>query len=184
LQSEDENGGTGLRDRDKMPLNDLVGSWFKGLEDPGNDGYDPGNSGPQNGEEESDEIQLPALDTYRELFSKAPAYDWLLAQIRRELLLSPQMPNHLDAIQQEIIKVLPLSNRMSRKHSLAPIPFYSKSIGIHKLLSRNKVTAKVRMKFWRQPLLYRGLHKMHKLFHALNICYRHGHGQESMSCSW
>ncbi|KAL2824352.1 hypothetical protein BDW59DRAFT_162455 [Aspergillus cavernicola] len=52
---------------------------------------------------------------YKDFISKAPAYEWLLATLRRELLLAPAEPNSMEAIRKSIVTSLPSSNKISRK---------------------------------------------------------------------
>jgi hypothetical protein len=67
------------------------------------------------GEEENEEINMPGLHAYRDFILNSPAYEWLLANLRRETLLAQADPNSMLAIKREIINSLPSSHRVSRK---------------------------------------------------------------------
>jgi hypothetical protein len=100
-----------------MPLEDIMGKWHQNLaysedEDPPATVDDLMN--PDSYEEEA---YMPELPAYRDFISKAPAYEWLLASLRREILLSPVEPNSMEAIRRKIIHYLPSSHKVSRKKS-------------------------------------------------------------------
>lgn len=125
--SEAEN-----RDLDKMPLEDVMSNWFQNL-DGLEDGADPNpdihdlNRASSNGliikdpdeelEEEEQESAMPELYAYQDFIFKSPAYEWLLATLRKEFLLAPAKPNSMEAIRREILHSLPSSHKVSRKKS-------------------------------------------------------------------
>lgn len=125
-------------EHDKMPLEDLMSNWYQTLEDPEAGRFpepnfnetsvdDLGNqdSTEEVAEEEienagdvgDEEIKMPELSAYRDFILTAPAYEWLLSRLRREFLLAPAEPNHMEAIRREIIKSLPSSHKLSRQKS-------------------------------------------------------------------
>lgn len=68
-------------------------------------------------EEENAETNMPGLLAYRDFVFKAPAYEWLIASLRRECLLALAEPNTMEAIRRKIISSLPSSHEVSRKKS-------------------------------------------------------------------
>lgn len=68
-------------------------------------------------EEENEETYMPEHLAYRDFIFKAPAYEWLLANLRREFHLCPAEPNSMDAIRRKILSSLPSSHKVSRKKS-------------------------------------------------------------------
>jgi hypothetical protein len=66
---------------------------------------------------EDGEANMPELLAYRDFIYKSPAYEWLLASLRREFLLAPVEPNSMEAIRRKIIHFLPSSHKVSRKKS-------------------------------------------------------------------
>jgi hypothetical protein len=67
--------------------------------------------------DEDEEVDMPELLVYRAFIAKAPAYEWLLASLRREFLLGPAEPNLMEDIKQKILHFLPSSHNVSRKKS-------------------------------------------------------------------
>jgi hypothetical protein len=65
---------------------------------------------------EDEEISVPEVSTYRDFIPKAPAYKWLIANLRREFILTPAESNYMEAIRRTIIDFLP-SHKISRKNS-------------------------------------------------------------------
>jgi hypothetical protein len=57
------------------------------------------------------------LSRYGKLVFEAPAYQWLLASLKREYQLMPAESNIMEAIKQEIIRYLPPSREISRSRS-------------------------------------------------------------------
>ncbi|KAH8803460.1 hypothetical protein F5884DRAFT_712243 [Xylogone sp. PMI_703] len=131
-------------DSGKMPLNELMNLWGKNLAP--DDGltsdrilfrddmnrWDPDLKDQEDDvpadlkdqhfneeaeEEQNEEMNTLQLFSYRDFICKAPAYEWLLASLHRELLLTPAEPNHMEAIKQAIIKTIPSSHKISRKKS-------------------------------------------------------------------
>ncbi|KAH8688668.1 hypothetical protein GQ44DRAFT_696068 [Phaeosphaeriaceae sp. PMI808] len=68
----------------------------------------------EDGEEESDIAVAPS---YSDFIAKTPAYELLLTRLRRELLLIPSEPNHMEVIRRGILESLLYCNRVSRKTS-------------------------------------------------------------------
>jgi hypothetical protein len=66
-------------------------------------------------EEQNEESNMPKLLAYRNFILNSPAYEWLLASLRRETLLAQADSNTMLAIRQEIINSLPSSHKVSRK---------------------------------------------------------------------
>ncbi|KAF3922928.1 hypothetical protein ABW20_dc0101051 [Dactylellina cionopaga] len=54
---------------------------------------------------------------YKDFISKAPAFEWLVGSLRREVILTPTEPNYMGAIKNMIIKSLPQSCRVSKNKS-------------------------------------------------------------------
>ena len=114
-----------------MSANEKISLWDRKLEDPEDDPipnenadiYEASADNPMNqdSDEESEEgkqgSDTPQLLAYRSFISKAPAYEWLLARLRREFLLAPAEPNYMEAIRREIIKFLPSCHKVSRTTS-------------------------------------------------------------------
>jgi hypothetical protein len=69
--------------------------------------------------EDNQEAIMAQLLGYRGFIFKAPAYEWLLASIRKELLLAPAEPNVMESIRKAIVASLPSSHKVSRKTSAA-----------------------------------------------------------------
>ncbi|KAI9764589.1 MAG: hypothetical protein M1840_008318 [Geoglossum simile] len=121
------------RDPDKMPLEVVMSNWYQTLEDPEDSVTPDPDFGDLNeanvddlvdrkpneeaGEGVYEETNMPELSAYRDFIFKAPAYEWLLASLRREFLLSPAEPNSMEDIRRQIICSLPSSHKVSRKKS-------------------------------------------------------------------
>lgn len=110
--------------KDKMSLDDIMNLWGRNgespadeeLNNPGNDETDDLSAMEIDDEvDEIDENELPGIETYRSLFRKAPGYNWLLENIRRECILAPAEPNVIGEIRHTILKSLPSSSRISRR---------------------------------------------------------------------
>lgn len=100
-----------------MSLDDIMSLWDEKLED-AEDVVDTDPSidskeESEHGDEETNSTELPA---YRNFIFETPAYEWLLASLRREFHLLAE-PNLMRAIRQEIIRVLPRSRKVSRMKS-------------------------------------------------------------------
>ena len=77
----------------------------------------------ENDSNEEEEVEGPGmteLPPYRDFIVGTPAYEWLLARLRRELFLTPSEPNTMgdiaDAIRQEVFS-LPSFRNLSRNKS-------------------------------------------------------------------
>ncbi|KAK6828387.1 hypothetical protein PG987_011728 [Apiospora arundinis] len=71
-------------------------------------------------EEEADndsDFDIPVIDRYINIVCKNPMYKWLLAQLRRETLLSRPTPDPMEAIRETVLKWLPSETRISRDTS-------------------------------------------------------------------
>jgi hypothetical protein len=111
-----------------MPLRDIMSIWYRNL----GDSEDEGPSGHGMHElneasvddliyldaDEDEEADMPELLAYRDFISKVPAYEWLLANVYREILLASAEPNLMDAIRRMILHFLPSSHKVSRKASV------------------------------------------------------------------
>jgi hypothetical protein len=69
-----------------------------------------------------EEYDLEEPDTtdvlaYRELIFKSPAYQWLVATLRREFYVSPAEQDDMTQIRTTVLQCLPPTRRMSRKTS-------------------------------------------------------------------
>jgi hypothetical protein len=130
-----------------MSLGDVMSNWHQNLEDPEDDVppdimplEDVMSNGPpepdihdineatidqligqeyneEADEEENEEINKPEHLAYRDFIFKAPAYEWLLASLRREFHLASAEPNSMNTIRRKIIYSLPSSHKVSRKKS-------------------------------------------------------------------
>src|SRR5436309_1315620 len=104
-----------------MSLNEVMRLWDKNLEESEDVIHEASvdlvnqDSNEEVEEGESEEVIMPQLLAYRDFISKSPAYEWLLASLRKEFLLAPAEPNSMEAIRQEIIKSLPSSHIVSRR---------------------------------------------------------------------
>ena len=81
---------------------------------------DPGHhaSPRKEDDDEDDEDDLANhYSLYGRLVVEAPAYQWLLASLKREYQLTLAEPNVMEAIKQEIIRYLPPSRRINRNRS-------------------------------------------------------------------
>ena len=77
----------------------------------------------EHAEEESSETEIPDLLAYRDFIFKSPAYEWLVACLRREILLVPAKTNSMEEIRDKIVHFLSSSNetrKVSRKTSSEP----------------------------------------------------------------
>ncbi|KAI9727443.1 MAG: hypothetical protein M1834_008387 [Cirrosporium novae-zelandiae] len=98
-------------DSNKMSLEELMGLWDKNRVD-----YENGAPHDQNfndGTDEGGDIEINNSEhlAYRDFIFRAPAHEWLLANLRREFYLAPAEPNSMDAIRQNIVDSLPLSHK-------------------------------------------------------------------------
>ncbi|KAH8803410.1 hypothetical protein F5884DRAFT_683898 [Xylogone sp. PMI_703] len=103
-------------DPSNMPLNDKMNLWYKKVEDMedvmGTDlDIDPKE------ELEEEDNDTPEFLVYRGFIFETPAYEWLLANLRRELVLTSTEPNSIEDIRREITHSLPSSHKVSRKKS-------------------------------------------------------------------
>jgi hypothetical protein len=125
------NGKIGSSDPDKMPLADIIHNWFN---HPDLDSNAPPDSDfvatdtevpsdavidhftrPDSNEEE--DLNMPELLAYRDFIFQAPAYHWLLASVRRELVLAPAERKSMEAIRDKILVSLPTSHKVSKHRS-------------------------------------------------------------------
>ena len=104
---------------------DVMSNWDRDVTDPGYGAFPDAihetsvDSSMSQGssEEENEEADAPTLLAYRDFVFRSPAYEWLLASLRREFLLAPAEPNYMETIKQEIVRFLPSSSKVSRKSS-------------------------------------------------------------------
>jgi hypothetical protein len=66
-------------------------------------------------DEENKETSILKYPAYQDFIFKAPAYEWLIANLRKECFLAPAEPNSMEAIRREIIYSLPSPHEVSRK---------------------------------------------------------------------
>jgi len=66
---------------------------------------------------DDEETETPEFDMYGDFISKTSAYKWLLASLRRHLLLESKEFNYMNEIRKEILISLLSSERISRKTS-------------------------------------------------------------------
>ncbi|KAJ3454413.1 hypothetical protein MRS44_018307 [Fusarium solani] len=71
---------------------------------------------PGNEFEEDHELSVPGLEEYKHMIYNAPSYEWVLGQLRREVLLSkPKKSNVMDAIRERVLGAIPGKRHVSRK---------------------------------------------------------------------
>ncbi|KAH8812428.1 hypothetical protein F5884DRAFT_309735 [Xylogone sp. PMI_703] len=104
-----------------MPLNDIMNNWYQSLEDP-IDEEPPGSEASVDDlmdldSYEDGEANMPELLAYQNFIFQSPAYEWLLANLRREFFLTSPEPNYMEIIGKKIIQCLPSSHVVSRKRS-------------------------------------------------------------------
>lgn len=115
-------------DRERMPLEDVMSNWFHNLDETasGQDIHDVNGAIPidfltkgpiEELEDEEEILAMPEIHEYQNFIINSPAYDWLLATLRKEFLLAPAEENLMDAIKQEILLALPSTHTVSRKKS-------------------------------------------------------------------
>ncbi|KAF3902751.1 hypothetical protein AA313_de0203312 [Arthrobotrys entomopaga] len=69
-------------------------------------------------DEEGDRADVIQPLTYRDYIFKAPAFEWLIGSLRREvLLLTPIEQNYMETIRDDIIRSLPKSGKISKSRS-------------------------------------------------------------------
>ncbi|KAH8697125.1 hypothetical protein BGW36DRAFT_296399 [Talaromyces proteolyticus] len=118
-----ESEGQNRRNTDKMSLNDIMNLWHRteesvqheGLPNPGCDDLEDSDSTETEQVDDIDENELPGLVAYRFLIRGAPAYNWLLDNLRKECVLAPPEPNVIGEIRNAILEALPSSPRISRR---------------------------------------------------------------------
>ncbi|PWY75504.1 hypothetical protein BO70DRAFT_340587 [Aspergillus heteromorphus CBS 117.55] len=110
-EEEDKNPDN----HDRALLNQLIGDWLGGLEDP--EGSGPEILSRPNQDEVKDSASRPPQSRYHDLILESSAYAWLVDQLRRELVLSPQEPNHPKTIREHLFKILPKSDTLSPKNT-------------------------------------------------------------------
>ncbi|KAL6890930.1 hypothetical protein GGI43DRAFT_430478 [Trichoderma evansii] len=64
--------------------------------------------------EQDEEVNTSNLSAYRELISESPAYDWLLASLRRESLIEVGCSLSMEDIKKELMDSLRLSHKISK----------------------------------------------------------------------
>ncbi|KAM6513246.1 hypothetical protein FALCPG4_015696 [Fusarium falciforme] len=71
---------------------------------------------PGNQFEEVHELRVPGFEEYKHMIYNAPSYEWVLGQLRREVLLSkPKKSNTMDAIRERVLGAIPGKSHVSRK---------------------------------------------------------------------
>jgi hypothetical protein len=90
----------------------------KNLEDPGQEAINPLEEQidpyVENGDVEDGNDPTNRLSRYGKIVVQAPAYQWLIASLKREYQLTCAEPNIMEAIRQEIIRYLPPPRKISR----------------------------------------------------------------------
>ncbi|RTE75703.1 hypothetical protein BHE90_009827 [Fusarium euwallaceae] len=80
---------------------------------PPRDGFE---EAPEDELEEDGELSVPGLEEYKHIIYTAPSYQWVLGQLRREILLSkPKKSNKMDAIRGRILAAMPGKRHVSSK---------------------------------------------------------------------
>ncbi|RSL44715.1 hypothetical protein CEP54_014572 [Fusarium duplospermum] len=70
----------------------------------------------EDGCEEDHELSVPGLEEYKHMIYTAPSYQWVLGQLRREVLLSkPNKSNMMDDIRERILAAMPGKRHVSSK---------------------------------------------------------------------
>ena len=70
--------------------------------------------------EDESEQGLPDPNAYQDLVSPSAAFRWLLATMRREVELDFSVSSSLSNIKTDIVSLLPMQGKMSRKKQLEP----------------------------------------------------------------
>lgn len=66
--------------------------------------------------EEDHELSVPGIEEYKHMIYTAPSYQWVLGQLRREVLLSkPNKFNTMDGIRERILAAVPGKRHVSSK---------------------------------------------------------------------
>jgi hypothetical protein len=118
-----------LPGNEEMPLGDIMDNWYKSMADKEVDipseldisALDEAGLDTYSDSDSSDETYMPDPSKYQEFISKSPAYEWLLASLRQELLLISTHPNAREIIHEKILSILPSSSRISKRKSTAAI---------------------------------------------------------------
>lgn len=104
-----------------MDLDERMKLWETSLEDSANE-WDDGN--PIEDLDQSDRFMnqnsdedIMSLAVYREFIFNCPAYEWLILNLRKEVLLTHSEPNHMGSIREIITESLPSTRKISRKKS-------------------------------------------------------------------
>jgi hypothetical protein len=111
---------------DKMPLNDLMASWFRGqdLEDrplpedrpPGLDSIDMESQGSPESESEQDyDDNRASVLGYRDFVLDTEAFQWLLTRLCTEFRLVSTEPKAMEKIRQHIVSSLKSTRSIQQK---------------------------------------------------------------------
>jgi hypothetical protein len=106
-----------------MHLTEIISRWQETLPDPEHlvppeaDDMTDMDLSDETGDEDIEEISASNLSKYRDFIFQTPAYEWLLASLRKELVLAPAEPNYMEAIRRKITESLPACQRVSSRRS-------------------------------------------------------------------
>jgi hypothetical protein len=106
-------------DEGKMPLNDLMASWFRGQElgekaPPEADDIDMKPQDSAEFEQDDDDSRASALG-YQDFVLNTEAFRWLLTRLHTEFRLVSTEPKAMEAIRQNIVSSLKSNHVFSRK---------------------------------------------------------------------
>ncbi|OAP62831.1 hypothetical protein AYL99_02058 [Fonsecaea erecta] len=135
-QREETIPGPRVDETDQWTFADAVDLWFQKWEEPQDevllDSVDEsvehlldelalselGEVVEQDDDDDDDEGEITQeLSAYRDFILSAPAYEWLLSSLRRDLKLEPAEPDVMKNIGQQILHFLPTSRKVSKKKS-------------------------------------------------------------------
>jgi hypothetical protein len=115
-------------DSNKMPLDEVMNRWKESLDGPKEEqeaavppdaeDWMREDVNEELWDDEDEESKSLRLKAYRDFIFETPAYKWLLANLRRELLLVPTEPNIMESIRRKLTKYLSSSPKISRSTSI------------------------------------------------------------------
>ncbi|KAF3905765.1 hypothetical protein AA313_de0203376 [Arthrobotrys entomopaga] len=120
-RGEDTEMARNTQAMDFMTLDEKMDFWLKGLGNNVDSFEDHIMENTEENLEQEDEDEDLELDqstlAYRDFIFKTPAFEWLVASLRRDVLLETTEPNSMETIRKEIIRSLPSSRRVSKMKS-------------------------------------------------------------------
>jgi hypothetical protein len=101
-----------------MSLDDIMGSWFKGLNDPENPSEKTSDL-PLESEVElaNQDVGMPEISVYHNIISRSSAYTWLVSALQKEISLTNAGPDPGCTLKTQIRDFYARPTRVSRKSS-------------------------------------------------------------------